>query len=568
MHRPNITKQQVAVGSTFTIITIILIWRAFQGFDWTDESYYAASAFSIAKGDAMFKAIWSSTQLGAMLYTPIVAFFMTLTGGTEGIILFMRLAYVVVDMAIAIIFYLCVKHFAGRFWGALACIPVFTCIIPATFSYNSVHLLSFFLACALLLRASEVDCTEKRALCLIVSGIACGTGFICYPTTLLSLPLFCIWIAVEPSLGRGAKRKAQNIAFFAVGCAICLIALAIFLSANSSLNAVIANWDHLRSPSSNTHSETVYFLSVLPVMGYGLVAVFAFACIFAAASGKVSSVKTANVLKWLAIAGAGAILAFQCAGALYKVSASAVQFKVFLAMTSVGPILFFLNKCKWHRSIWIFFVGIAISMAVSRGTSNSASWYIYPCAISASGVLLYCSTMARELFGKAGWRAIAGVSIATLLVASLCFLTYVYRDGRIPELTTKLDGGPADGLYTTPERAKQYYDTIDAIDQYMPKGGNVLFIQLLPFGYLSADARPAGPTPWAITYDYPYFQDYYDENPDKLPEAIYFPRAEYAQRNGENTIGSFFEKYLEEHEHTIIEADAATIILIENDDNV
>ena len=122
--------------------------------------------------------------------------------------------------------------------------------------------------------------------------------------------------------------------------------------------------------------------------------------------------------------------------------------------------------------------------------------------------------------------------------------------------------GPAAGIYTTGERAEQYEETVNAINRYMPKEGNVLYAKLLPFGYLCSDAKAATPRLWRTNLDYLMFEEYYQNNPDRLPTAIYIVNANYGITNDGIVIGEYMLNYIDSSLYNTIELDCATILML------
>ena len=142
-------------------------------------------------------------------------------------------------------------------------------------------------------------------------------------------------------------------------------------------------------------------------------------------------------------------------------------------------------------------------------------------------------------------------------------ISFVYRDEKLEQLNSKMIEGPASGIYTTELRAKQYEETINAINNYMPKEGNVLYVKLLPFAYMLSNAKPANSRLWRTNLDYPLFEEYYNNNPEKIPDAIYIANKEYGITNNNIIIGEYFQKYISSTPHEIIKLNCCTILKFE-----
>lgn len=76
--------QNVPALTLYTVLFLIFVVRAFFGVDWTDESYYAASAYRIVLGDPVFDGSWDIHQLAGILEAPLLWMYVKLTGGGYG----------------------------------------------------------------------------------------------------------------------------------------------------------------------------------------------------------------------------------------------------------------------------------------------------------------------------------------------------------------------------------------------------------------------------------------------------------------------------------------------------
>ncbi len=75
--------QNITALVLYFILFSALIVRAFFGVDWTDESYYAASAYRILLGDPVFDGSWDIHQLSAILEAPFLWMSTQLSGGVR-----------------------------------------------------------------------------------------------------------------------------------------------------------------------------------------------------------------------------------------------------------------------------------------------------------------------------------------------------------------------------------------------------------------------------------------------------------------------------------------------------
>src|SRR4051794_36130681 len=92
----------------FCIIAFVLFYaiiRLFRGVDFTDEAYYTAVAFRFALGDQPFVDQILVQQTAFLLFTPLVWLFHWLTGGTQGLVLFLRVMTLAFNISVAAVVY-------------------------------------------------------------------------------------------------------------------------------------------------------------------------------------------------------------------------------------------------------------------------------------------------------------------------------------------------------------------------------------------------------------------------------------------------------------------------------
>ncbi len=249
-----------------------------------------------------------------------------------------------------------------------------------------------------------------------------------------------------------------------------------------------------------------------------------------------------------------------------------IQYELFFSVSLLFPAIWLLQNAKWDNLILLYLGGVIGSIGVNISTNNGITFYIFPYVVSAISTILYIgktvvSVKRKKDYLVYGWieKTIYILISFSVVFAFFAAVTYVYRDGTLRALTSKIEAGPAAGIYTTADRAIQYDNTIRAINEYMPKDGNVIYIKLLPFGYLCSDARSASPRLWRTNLDYPFFEEYYQNNSNKLPDAIYIANEQYGITNTGITIGDYMQRYIDSTPHEIIELECGTIYIFERE---
>ena len=106
---------------------------------------------------------------------------------------------------------------------------------------------------------------------------------------------------------------------------------------------------------------------------------------------------------------------------------------------------------------------------------------------------------------------------ALLLYHRIC---YTWWSSPVSECTEQLESGPAKGIYTSPEDAKWYYDTLEAVDSLQSETDEpILFLDLAPWLYLYTDSPVAAYSMWTIGEDN-FLEEYYECYPEKEPAVV------------------------------------------------
>lgn len=80
------------------LIGLTFIWRAFYGVNYNDEMYYADSLYRLFQGDVYLVHDWQLHLMSCIPVYPFYALFRLITGSNDGVILFLRILYVVFQL--------------------------------------------------------------------------------------------------------------------------------------------------------------------------------------------------------------------------------------------------------------------------------------------------------------------------------------------------------------------------------------------------------------------------------------------------------------------------------------
>ncbi len=230
----------------------------------------------------------------------------------------------------------------------------------------------------------------------------------------------------------------------------------------------------------------------------------------------------------------------------------------------LSPALFFLNDRKPSWSMYLFFMGILQCAAVQLGTNNGFHGSSYALILSGIAALIYIGSMefpfARSK-GAKGTKTAAVLFLCITMGFSMGYarMAYVYRDEPLYFLTSKLQTGPAKGIYTTEQSEEKYRQVTEAIKQYAPEQGNVVFSTALPFGYLCTNAHAATPYTCITLLGTDKITKYYHGNPERRPDFIFFVNKAYGFHNGKDILSDSMADFIHKGNFKRIDLPCGTI---------
>lgn len=543
----------------FGAVAVLLILRAFYGFDWSDETYYAALPYRFALGDRLFIDSWDIHQTSAMLLVPLYWAYLHINGSMDGILLFMRLLFVVFQLAASVYLYHVLTGFYPKAVSCLAAL-LYLVFIPfaiSTFSYNTMGYSFALLSSVTLLHAMKKE--QSRGL-LCLAGVWLSLAAMAYPFLAVLYPVYAALLFI---LFRRRKEEGRQgwpaaaVLWFTGGCAAVAVVVGLFVLGTTGLSGVTENIRYLfmdpAHKSGGLVKTAVSFLRQYWSMTF-LPGVQAAALIVCLAAAVKKGLRTPLLQCWVALAGAAAIAGGAVVTLFFSDQASTVKINQLLLNFGLWPLIFYLLQPARRslNSLLLLWLPANVLCAciyfASNTRMNGAPYALILSAMAA--VLLFHDVVAdarktaEQGAGgqqRAGLEKVTrrvGLAAAAALAAGMLVLRFasVYRDAALPELNTRLATGPAKGLYTTEQKARDYEGIVADIRGSAPEKGEVLFTRLLPFGYLCTTLKPYPPSLWRTPLTDGRLNIMMDLHPDGRPSYLYIIKDQYGYYPQEDPI--------------------------------
>lgn len=522
------------------IILCSFLYRIVRGVDLTDESFYCMIVYRLAKGNQLLVDTWEQCSTAAVLPAFLFKIFLWITGKQEGIIVFLRWTFFLLNSGAAVVLYKVQKKYLNEKYAGLLSLfyLIYAPFCLYTFSYNNLSDMLMMLVINLMLLSVE---DENKKLFLVSGGICAFMAFT-YPTMLVLCPIMVILLFLKRKTVRGGWLH------FALGG----IAVAFFIAL--ILLATIG-FDGIMTGIKGILSDPAYNMEAIPVkekLWKAFLHLFVFALFFG--FGKGILIKLYLIWLWLFIVG---FFMKKCPA--LKLSIGLYPIAVFLITipmrTTYGPgnfifimswlcpfLIFFTERNKqlfkkflyyeYLPAILFYFV---LSVSSYGGAGQAAQGLVVAALVTLKEIILIIEETFAEckftgMFSKwkknrkiECWIILAVLSIAILGELQVHWHT-VYRDGNIKNLTEKVEKGPYKGIYTSEDKKAYLEEMTDLMQELQEKDHTALVLYHANFAYLMLDMIPATPTMWGV---YPnldnqnVFLEYFSFGDRHIPSTIF-----------------------------------------------
>lgn len=519
-------KRQLLVLTGFMLCMVILIWRCFYSVNYADEPYCISSVWRFHKGDALLAEDWfPAQQLISWILAPLYWLFRLFSDTNDGIMLASRLAYVAFQGIVSVFAYCRLKKYEYFRIPAVMIYLLSTQNNMLTLNYNTLGIGCVFLILTILT-------TEEK----YMAGTLMGVGVL-VAVMVLSQPyailMFLLWGAVVlAAVPFGKKRKLHPLMkfrtyfFVGLGAFFVLIAFVLVILARAGIDEVLNGFQYLMSDPEHQmdlhYKVTKYFERFYRYYQYQIL--MTGVCLVVGFLKKHKITQYMKIMSFLLAIGA-AIHTLILHGWLSDYVP--IDF-ICVPMMFLGISIWALGKKKNPELFWGWMIPAIIYTFCVQLTTNTGILAVSSACIvaSAGGILMIGESLSdsKDKLSKAVMQAVLFLVVAVIILQGALLMyhrvVYTWWSSPVEECTEKLERGPAKGIYTSPEDAQWYYDTLDAVDSLLiAKDKPILFLDLAPWLYLYTDSPVGAYSMWTIGEDN-FLEKYYECYPEKEPEMV------------------------------------------------
>ena len=527
-----------AFGFAALCALLLCLWKCRFGFDYSDEPFYLTIPYRLLKGDALFVDEWHVSQLSGFLLVPFVWLYRAVTGGMDGILLCARFCYTLGHFAAAaFVFFRLRRYGLSAFLAALS----FFLFCPheiTAYSYNTLALDALAVCGALL---SGGGFAHVPWLQYVLSGLFFAAAVLCCPylaALYLAYALCCLLFA-----RRGVPMLTmRSLALFTLGAAVLAAVFLGFLFSRASLGALLENVSFILSdpehPPMSVHDKLSngFWSTLLCTPGFQYL-LYAYALLLLALL--LDRRRMTRRALYLALS---AVLALFSYALFYPRSLEKFYNAVMLPMLFPGFVSYLLCRNK-PKTLFLSLFCVGCAYAVCLIFTSNLYFFAICMAMSVANLasFVFVGVLLAELHEDGAFRSSRVFSVSAAVLAALCVAVLLFMQLNIklnrcyfddpPTYGEKLrlDGGPADGIYTSPENAAAYSAIRSDLSYYdCADPGGVLFLTSKTWPYLDAESLSFGTYSAWLSLDqentFHRLRQFYSVNPEKIPRYLYLPK--------------------------------------------
>lgn len=504
-------KKKLIYLMTMLFVFILLLVKCQYGFGDIDESFYLTTSYRLVQGDSLFGNEWHLSQMTAFIMYPIIKIYMKIVGQTDGMILNFRYIYLVIQLITSIVIYSYIKKYSEA--GAMFSSILFMIYAPfgiMALSYNSLGIILFSLSLIWYL-------FENRKAFYFLSGIFYALAVLCCPF----LAIYCLYVIGLCFFSKSKNNKNKTIYYF-IGIFITVIVFFTFVFSRVTISNFLRSLPCiLNDPEHKTsyfNKLLTYFTCILFHNKYQFILYVLFVLIILKTKFWASKNKTEGMMLVLMIS------FIQLALNVY-IDRYINYFMGSLHMLAIYCFIFDKDERIRKLFYYIFIPGVIYSLCLHL-SSNQRILAIS----SASTVSMIAATtiIFIALNNKEHRKNTLKVSLMIYLCMLICTvfafrMFYNFWDGNILQEKKmnelSIEKGILSSLYKADEFAI-YYDDLE----YIPQNSKVLFLTEKTWLYLCNGYQNCSFSAWTSGINeasISRLNEYYEINPNKIPEYIY-----------------------------------------------
>lgn len=494
-----------------------------------DAEYQLSMGYRLIKGDIPILEMWEPNQTSAFLCAIIMKLYMSITGTTTGIVLFVNLMGYLIRLGIGIFLYRTLEKSVGQTPALLAGL-LYVLVGPKDIlvpEYSNMELWFSMLTVLFLIQYFE----KKKIWQLILSAICLCLGVISYPSFILTyfVVLFFLW--------KQESKNIRDIFIFTGVCAVLGIGYVIYLMGGNDIETILnclsaalaIEPTHTVSATEklwiNTKSVATIAGTVVVMLLLGFVAEIIARYM---QKSKTGSMPTFSKDRWLLFSWYALMLCF--AVHILQVVRNGFNHYPLLFMVLLG---FQKRKLLTEGEKRNYYLGLSMGLMTLISTAILSDHpfihclpYMLTCVVF-SVIPLYRWYEEMKEDQKLQKIFVFGVHVFIVLLMFRAVYVHTPIQGRgqaysIVQDMALIRTGPAMGIITDEKGAAMQRDSYAEFQEYIQPGDTIWILgePVDTMGYLYRDVEVGAPSVMSTpTYNEKLLY-YWELNPEKYPDVV------------------------------------------------
>ena len=247
------------------VLIILVLFRAFLCISVMDEVFNIGQALRTLQGNTFLVENWDYFQTGDSFLIPFVFVFRKITGSTEGIILFSRIVFIVLQVLLSVFLYKILAHFFDRM-SSLFAVVIYTTAVSFLLYYMwydnweiFFRLIGLFLVFYVLASGDKIPAGRSYVL-VFAAGIVHACMVFAYPT-MIGLYIYVLAILLLYKRKQSAKSHNLMALFYVLGSALVFAVFMLYVLKIGIGNLFIFNSTMSEAGLASTGREGFFSLA-------------------------------------------------------------------------------------------------------------------------------------------------------------------------------------------------------------------------------------------------------------------------------------------------------------------
>ena len=246
------------------VLAVLVIVRAFLCIHVTDEIFNIGQAFRTIQGNVFLVENWDYFQTGDSFLTPFLFVFYKITGSTDGIVLFSRIVFIVLQIMLSVLMYKILSRSFERI-SALFAVLIYSTAVSFLFFYMwydnweiFFRLIGLFLVFYVI--SGEKTDPKNAYMLVFIAGIAHALMVFAYPTMAV-LFIYVLVLLFAYKRKQSAKGNTIRATAYILGALLVFVVFLVYVLKIGTRNLFVFNSVMSKAGLSSTGREGFFSLS-------------------------------------------------------------------------------------------------------------------------------------------------------------------------------------------------------------------------------------------------------------------------------------------------------------------